>query len=144
MLMHNATPVGLLSALLLLSACSDNSDADARQAALLEGLWYLEGNLPGAYFELAMTEGKINLYELSDTDNCYFGESIALEKIGENHYALGNNGLESDITATADMLTIAFVDVDDDDEDGDVTEIITERFQRVSGLLAEDLPLCSE
>lgn len=156
--MKHAIISTILSVLSLTACSSDSNTIDEVSPAIgqavmnnsILNLWILNpGDSPSAYFEI--TENEITYFFPQDasvvlnSQNCFLIEKEPIEFISENTVIFPNRDEsgESTIQASADTLSISYIDsLDDDDDDGDTTESIVEIFPLVEYISATDLNEC--
>lgn len=145
----------LVFALILASQASCSSDSGAPDAGFavpdnsIPGLWNLNPSAAvgeeQAFFEITNENIIYYVYQGSNGEfgeNCYDVDSEPLELVTGSIFTIGDRDLQSDIQVSEGTLMISFVDVEDDDGDGDTTEEIVEIFPRVENINVIDLNPC--
>lgn len=100
------------------------------------------------FFEL--TDNNMIFYSAATTDNCYYVVMFPMTKLAGSKYSVDFGRLTShdggsvvDFTAANDTLTYSFVDMEDEDGDGNTTETIVETYVRADNISSIDLNICS-
>jgi len=111
------------------------------------GLWDLNplaGEGDNAYMEIRDDRITYFYYQGNQgaaSRNCYIVDAVALTKLGGSSYLL--RGYQNEITVVDNAVTFTFVDVADDDGDGDKSETLVEQFPRVENVSVVDLIPCA-
>jgi len=150
-------PVLILCTAWLLTSCSGGEQSSSQgiidSRMLVFGLWNLSPtpNIVDderAYIEISEFEIVSYFYQgdrVSNSRNCYLIDREPIEFISDDTISTPGreNSGESNISATVDTLTISFVDISDDDSDGNTQEVIVETFPRVNNISSVDLNECA-
>lgn len=135
----------------------DNTDETSTSgpASEIAGLWDSTLNAGDQFFEDVIyvnitPSGVFTDYNFQGDvvdagDNCYTVFSTTPTPLGNNQFQFNFFGRElvQTFTRNGDTLTVEYVDFDDDDFDGDTTDLITETYQRLTGISTADLTRCS-
>ena len=137
-------------------ACSDDGDPavqprlEAAQGGII-GLWDLSAEGDELFMEITDDDRLIYWQTPEVTDggasNCYYAETYSILPLGEDRYVLqqesGDSNEPTTIVRDGPELVFSFVDRLDDDDDGDVEEVVEERFQSAEGLSSADFNVCT-
>jgi hypothetical protein len=102
------------------------------------------------YVEIS-PDGQVTEYDYDQDafgagQNCYYVTQSQLTALGDNRYQQTDptDGSVEEFTAisSGDVLTVTYVDVEDDNNNGQTTDLITESYPAVVGTTAIDLTPC--
>lgn len=138
----------------LVAACSGD-DSTTRQGleavpGEIVGLWDLSAGGDEAFMKIT-TDARVIYWQMFDgageaASNCYRVDTFPLRPLGGDEYLLQQESERpvepTTIVQDGSELVFRFVDTLDDDDDGDVEEIVEERFRRAEGLSSIDFNVC--
>ena len=136
-----------ISTALLLGACGGSSGDSSSDS--IAGLWNVTDVDPDFGEDIAyvriFSDGKVIFYdyqqdEFDAGDNCYLIDNDqTLTPIGGNQYRSEIAGFPAftqtwTITRSGDVLTVSYVDIFDENDNGNLTEILTFNYPMLTGV----------